>query len=57
MIEKFLMRLMGRSTGYASVTVPRSVSKAWKNVEKVEMEYDDEKNTLVINPCVVKVAE
>jgi hypothetical protein len=47
---KFLRKLMVREGTYGTLSVPKCVLDAWSSVEEVEMEFNENRNILVIKP-------
>jgi hypothetical protein len=47
---KFLRKLIVRDGQYGSISVPKPVLDAWALVETVEMQFDENRNTLLIVP-------
>jgi len=50
---KFLRKLIVRDGQYGSISVPKPVLDAWASVETVEMQFDENENTLVITPQTI----
>jgi hypothetical protein len=46
----FLRKLIVREGTYGTLSVPKSVLDAWASVETVEMQFDENRNILVIKP-------
>ena len=47
---KFSRKLMVRDGTYGTISVPKPVLDSWIDVEDVEMQFDEDTNTLVIIP-------
>ncbi|MGV8127401.1 MAG: hypothetical protein ACP5PV_09360 [Methanothrix sp.] len=47
---KFLRKLIMRDGQYGSISVPKPVLDAWASIEIVEMQFDENRNTLTITP-------
>jgi hypothetical protein len=49
---KFSRKLVVRGGWYGTISVPKPVLDAWKSVENVILDFDENHNILVIRPVV-----
>jgi hypothetical protein len=47
---KFSRKLVVRDGAYGSLSVPKCVLDSWASVKNVEMQFDENRNILVIKP-------
>lgn len=47
---KFSRKLVVRAGQYGSISVPKPVLDMWSKVETVEMQFDENRNVLVVVP-------
>ena len=49
---KFLRKLVVREGAYGTISVPKPVLDSWIDVEDVELNFFEDKRTLIITPRV-----
>lgn len=47
---KFLRKLVVRGGIYGTISVPKPVLDSWSSVEKMELDFDEGSNILIVTP-------
>jgi hypothetical protein len=47
---RFFRKLVVREGTYGTISVPKPIIDAWASVENIEIDFDEDSNTLVIVP-------
>lgn len=47
---KFLRKLVVREGIYGTISVPKPVLDSWSSVEKMELDFDEGSNILIVTP-------